>query len=225
MADEFDPWKTSSGLKDDYDGLVTDAYFAQDVQYNRMQLHLTVLAEDGDEVDLRYNTGAEWQTFDGGATVEHPKAKWFNTNSAMGKLVTAGIGAAEDVLRKRTAEYGGLGPKAAGIWKGLRFHWEVDSSSGTMTDPETGKERSFTSNVTVPTAYLGEGESENVIKPAVDNSVLNGLGEDTKSKMAGLAGQMGYQDWIDAVMDLPGVGDSPNIASKLNEALYVSLKG
>jgi hypothetical protein len=73
--DEFDPYAGSSGLKDDFDGVIVDAWAELDTQNagNRTNAWLKILADDGEEVSNRYGLGSDWASYDGGETIEHPK--------------------------------------------------------------------------------------------------------------------------------------------------------
>lgn len=169
LGEDFDEFRTSTGLKDDYDGTVTDAYFGKDQRGgDRNLLFLKVSATDGDEVELRYSTGNGWVSYDGGRTVEHPTEKWFNNRTAIAELMKAAMMIPEaqvELGRRSHQELDRRGPKDAKLWVGLGFHWEVKTE--TMNVPERdalgqpvvedGRAKMVTIEVprTLPTAYLG----------------------------------------------------------------------
>lgn len=157
-TDEFDEWAGESGFKDNFDGLITDAFFTKDQKYNNGEtliLDMKILADDGEEVEQIYPCGAEWDSYDNGETAEHPKdtegrPKSFNHNSAVfGLMQHAFEAGAEDELRKRGR------PRKAAIWKGLKFHWMVESKKMTIRDRQTGEPREITTTRTYPDKFLG----------------------------------------------------------------------
>lgn len=171
MADkEYNPFAGESGLKDDWDGVIVDAWFATNPQYNAGQsllLHLKIQEEGGseDEVEQRYATGPDWGSYDGGDTAEHPKGdkKGFNNQTAYYALIAAAMEAgAEDEMRARSAATGGAGPKRADMWKGLAFHWEVHTEKKSVPDDENpGKRKDIEVNRTLPTKFLGVRDGVN----------------------------------------------------------------
>lgn len=168
LGEEYDEFRTTTGLKDDYDGTITDGYFGKPQSGgDRLQSFLKVSADDGDEVELRYGIGADWETFDAGKTVEHPRDKYFNNRTAWAEFFTAAIkvGAKEE-LGKRSAKLERRGPKDSRLFVGLRFHFNVVTETmqlpkldelGQPVRDEKGqvvREPREISRV-LPTAYLG----------------------------------------------------------------------
>lgn len=123
-ADEFDPWATTSGLVDDIDITISDAYFGFNADYNNGEtLVLTIEGTTDDEDNKEYSgfypCGGGWETTDKGKTAsrEDGKRKGFNKTSGYGLFFTAAIEAgAGDVLRERGT------PFEAAVWPGLTFH-------------------------------------------------------------------------------------------------------
>lgn len=163
MADEYDPFKTDSPFKDDYDGEIVEAWFGIAENYgDNLLAFLKVVADDGEEVENRYGMGGGWNSFDQGETVEHEKAtpdnpKHFINTTAYAQLMAAAMeSGAEDELRRRSRdELNNMGPRAAALWKGLKFHWEVKTETGTRKDRTTGEQVPWTSNRVLPTKFLG----------------------------------------------------------------------
>lgn len=244
---ETDEFGGESGLKDDFDGNVAEAYF--DEGEWGTQLILKLDCEDGDEYELRLGVGDRWTTKDGGETVEHPddkpnRRKKFNHQSKYQRFVTAALETGEDaakVLRERSVKYDRLGPRVAALWVGTSWHFEVDSEEKTIKDRDTGEMKTVTVNYTLPTAFLGvKGEDGGGEKKASSSksgagaSGASGVSSDDPlstldAKVAGkvkaLAKTKEYSDWLDAVLELDGVADSPAVMAVLSdEDFYEGLK-
>ena len=160
---DYDEFQGTSGLVDDYDGEITDAYFSTDANYNNGQtlcLHLEVATDDtsNPEVTNLYPCGPDWASYDDGATAEHPKGEKqrFNGNTKIMKLITAAMkSGAEDEMRRRSREeFAGVGHRHAALWKGLKFHWNVQTEHVSFTD-KLGNKVERDTNVIVPTEFLG----------------------------------------------------------------------
>lgn len=251
---EYDPFEGESGLRDDYDGRIDDAWFAVNPNANNaMTLYLKVFdLEEEDELELRYGCGPDWGSFDGGETIEHPKGdqKRLNNSTAYFAFVAASMNAgAEEVLRARSKELDGRGPKDANLWKGLLFHFEVETSVRNMPDRENpGKRIDVTLTRTLPTKFLGVAEGGEVKDasvpaaapaasaeaatnttttdtPATEGGALGNLTPELRAQIKVLAKTNSYEDWVDAVMALPGALDDAMLVSELgNQAFYESLK-
>lgn len=167
--DNYDEFSGGTGLVDDYDGTITDAFFSTDANYNNGQtlcLHLEVATDDtsNPEVVNLYPCGPDWASYDDGETAEHPKGEKqrFNGNTKVMKLIAAAIATgpeAEAEMRRRSRElFNGLGHRYAALWKGMKFHWNVQTEDVKFTD-KMGKLVERQTNVVVPTAWLGVDES------------------------------------------------------------------
>jgi hypothetical protein len=124
MPDEFDPYKPGSGLKSDFDGWIKDGVFTSE-QYGTVLILMTD-TDDGEEYPVRYAVGSGWDTFDGGETVQHPAGarQLFAASSGYSDfMVFAMDNGAKDVLYLRVKD--GLGPRHAGNYNGLGFHWDM----------------------------------------------------------------------------------------------------
>jgi len=108
-----DLWGTDSGLLDNYDLTVEEAWFGQPEpgddgkQDDRIFLFLSGDAEDEegeiheDHID-RYSVGKGWEVVEEGAEVEHGSRRKFNTNTGAGRLVNTLMEVADlDELRKK----------------------------------------------------------------------------------------------------------------------------
>lgn len=130
---EYDPFAESSGLKEDFDGVIRSVTFFKDPGQLNTTAIVTIDAEDGSEVEAKYGLGSKWETYDGGETVEHPNGAkaLFNGKTAWYDFFHTALAAGGDVyLRQRSKEFGDLGPKAAGIWTGSRWHFDVVQRDG-----------------------------------------------------------------------------------------------
>lgn len=125
-TDEYDPWATTSGLPDDIDITITDAYFGVNADYNNGETLVLTIEGTTDDDDLPeysgfYPCGNGWETTDKGKTAsrEDGKRKGFNKTSGYGLFFTHALEAgAEDVLKARGT------PFEAEVWKGLTFHFK-----------------------------------------------------------------------------------------------------
>ena len=137
--------KLGSGLLDDYDYTIENAWFSTDAAYQNgtaMLLFLEGTAVDsegeihGDHQE-RYSVGADWSTFDGGKSVQSDKgSRFINKSSLYGRFITSCIDVCgiEEVLDKRTTDNG----LTASMWIGMKFHMqETEISFGKKLDPVT----------------------------------------------------------------------------------------
>jgi hypothetical protein len=178
LGEEFDEFRVTTGLKDDFDGIITDAYFGKPQSGGEnLMLFVKVTADDGDEVENRYGLGKSWVSYDGGKTVEHPTDKYFNNRTAYAEMFAAAVkcGAKEE-LGRRSKELERRGPKDSRLWVGLKFHWLVKQESfqvpqrdeaGQEVRSETGVRlmTEVTSNRVLPTKWLGTDADQAPAKP------------------------------------------------------------
>jgi len=216
MADEFD---TDKGIKEDYDGVVKEAYF-QAGDMGRTSLVLMVMADDGEEVEARYSVGSDWASFDGGETVEHPSKSKIRADSQLATLVEkAMLSGAEHVIRQRAE---GKGQKTAKLWPGLKFHWEVEAKPYSFQDRQSGEERSGTSYKSYPTRFLGESSVEAVAAPAAAEPET--VPADVIARLKVLAQAKPFAEWVDEALTIDYVRDNM-LATLSDESFYNSLKG
>lgn len=249
MSNMDDPFHLETGLKDDYDADIIDAWFGTTENAgNTLFLFVKQLASDGEEVERRYSCGEDWQTFDGGQTAEHPKKQFFNTNSNLGLLIARAFSVgAEDELRKRSNELGGVGPRSAKLWIGFSFHWGVESEDIKLKDRDTGQMVERTVNRVLPTAFLGvknvaqtsttsqvsgtSGTTESTPPPqgsapmADSPAGLQNATPAVAAQVKALAKANDYATWIDRVMQLPNVlNDDTLMAAISDESFYTALR-
>jgi hypothetical protein len=252
VSDNFDPFAGETGLKANYEGEIIDAYFAAANFGLRLELKVRDIAT-GEEDDKFYGCGPDWGSYDGGETAEHPKGdkKGFNNNTAIFELIAAAFEAgAEEELRRRSKEqFDGKGPKAAGIWKGLRFYWEARTTKKQIPDEDNpGKRKEIEVTRILPTKYLGVGDSTVTsehagVSPAQNQANVNaggvsgsegnssfdlssmGLPDDQLVQIKVKAKTSSYGDWVDAVMALPGALENGTLMSAIgDESFYNQLK-
>jgi hypothetical protein len=129
---EHDPWKFSTGLPDDFDGMIEDAYFMYDPEYNNGQtllLKLEVKADDAEVAEmlqrpLQYPLGNGFTPIEGGAAVEREDGskKGYHVNSGIATLLKAMLDCkgAQPVIQGP----GRNNPFRAELFIGTNWHWE-----------------------------------------------------------------------------------------------------
>lgn len=144
-----DPWKLSSGLRDDMVLSITDAYFAPDAEYQGgrvLLLHLIGLDEMQEAQTIKMSVGADWETSDGGVTITHPTKKQQKINAST--IYGHWISHAQEIpeLVKELQDRPG-GPLNSKVWEGLIIHLqERDLVFGKNIDPQKRL---------MPTEYFG----------------------------------------------------------------------
>lgn len=174
-TDEYDPYAGTTGLKENFDGTITAAAFYKEPEKANYVCQVTVKADDGDDVELRYGLGKDWASYDGGETAEHVSGYQFNNRTAYWDFVNKAVLAEKKTLsdgqkseiRTRGSvkqdEVGrDLGPRLAESWAGLRFHFDIFQIPGQRKDKETDEWVDTNADGTpilfprtLPTAYLG----------------------------------------------------------------------
>lgn len=253
MTDTFDPFHLDSGVKENFDGQVADAWFGQtDNAGDTLFLFLKILADDGEEVERRYSCGDGWKTFDGGITAEHPSRQYFQNNSNLGILLTRAFAVGgEDALRKRSADLDNKGPKAAKLWSGFRAHWDVERETFKIKDKDTGEMVERERVLVLPTQFLSmvdaaaasgsapgaqnaSGSSQAPPISGTPDASSNGgevppafatVNAGMQQMIRSLAKQHDYGSWIDKVMALPGVIENDKLMAGISdEAFYTQLR-
>ena len=225
-ADDFDEFATDSGLKDDFDAVVVGALFSPGEYGTTLTLNLR--ADDGDEVDAMYRCGPDWATFDGGQTIEHPSKKLkLNARSQLAVLtrhaMTAG---AEDVIKKRSAANGKIGPRGAVIWPGLKFHWTVVETAFDIPNQKNddGSPVKGTSVKQYPATFLGEVEvSEG--ETSTGSSTPGEIPEAALKVMTELAQKHEFKEWVDMCLQQEECRDNVVVMKLSDESFYNSLRG
>lgn len=213
-----------TGLIDDFDCEVLDAWWATDARYNNGQTSLLfwkVATDDPDypeDESSRWAAGADWESLDGGKTVEHPKGKSkFNVNSQVQALISRAVelGAGSTLM--------GRGPaQAAEIWVGLKFHMKREEFTFNIQGEERKGFR------LLPTAFYGEGDgtvaaAENEAPAA---SALEGLDDGIVEALRKVKAETGsHSAFVDAAMELTEVAGNTSLvmALALPDGIYKEL--
>jgi hypothetical protein len=168
LGEEYDEFRTTTGLKEDYDGIITDAYFGQGQTGERMNLFAKVHADDDDEVEVRWGIGNGWVSYDGGKTVEHPTERYFNRNTAWADAFTKmmEMPGVKEEFGKRSAKLERRGPRDARLIIGMKFHWDVKQVKMTVPkrdelgQPIPGQREEIEVPRVLPFKYLGTAEDQ-----------------------------------------------------------------
>jgi hypothetical protein len=164
-----DPRRLSSGLPDDFEGVIVDAKFLFDDRFVDdddepiCQLQLTIHSDDPDIEDQTpfYACGPGWEPVEKGAgarKADDPDNDEvnFNGNTKVGRLITAIVkcGGEAEVVRRYTDD--GVGSTDAAMFAGLGpFHWARVTKPYKFKDRD-GKEVSGESEQLLPDKYLAE---------------------------------------------------------------------
>lgn len=187
-------WDTESGLLDDFDFEVDDAWFGEDEESDnndgRIFLFLRGEATD-DEGEVyedhreRYSTGKNWEVVDDGAEVENAGGKTrFNQNAGIGRLINALVALGDDVaeyLQGRGAAF------EAATFEGLNMHMDNKVvSKWTNDDGEEVEWRlNLPSELTIPKPKKGKkkgGGKGKAGRGKVEDKKASKASKTTKSK-------------------------------------------
>lgn len=178
-------WETTSGLLEEYDLTIKEAWFTKDPAYQEGKATiLKVVGEahvDGDLVDDEktnfYSLGDGWEPDNGGESASHGAGKTqFNEGSNMGKLVKAIVGCGDEAL----AVISGRGESTdAASYRGLKF--AMKRTEFTFNDRNTGEKRSYF--VELPVEFLGE----EAVKPAGRTAKAESGGTTTRRRRSASA--------------------------------------
>lgn len=162
-------WKTSSGLLDDFDFSIEEAWFGTHEKFpDTTLLSLRGIAEqevDGelvvvdDEHTLLYSLGDGWEIANGGREATHTAGRTtFTNNSNMGRLIDAVVALGGEALKELASRGESY---EADTWQGLRFH--IDRKQFSYRDRETQEQRQY--EVPLPSEFLGTFDPEEEAKP------------------------------------------------------------
>jgi hypothetical protein len=211
---EKSSWDTESGLLDDFDFEVDEAWFGEDEEADnndgRVFLFLrgTAVDDEGEEHEEhreRYSTGKNWEAVDDGAEVENATGKnRFNQNAGLGRLINALVALGDDeaaYLSKRGQAY------EASTFDGLSLHMEnMEVSRWTNDD---GEEVSWNLNLPV-SLTLPKKKAKKGGKGKADRSGTK-KAKKTASKPTGLQAEIAkfaaqfdedeHDEFVDQVLD------------------------
>lgn len=139
-------WDTGSGLVEEYDGEVIDAYFEEGEYGGTLKLIISSPAVD-DDLENWYPCGKKVAVVsDNEVDLSAMRGGVFNKNSGVGQLIEA-IKTDEGLI----AQVGEAGPAFADSFKGLKAHWKLH----TYTANINGEKREYTR--ILPTKAIGDG--------------------------------------------------------------------
>lgn len=228
-ATEHDPYQTTLGLIDDFDGEIAGAWFGTDPGYNGGQSILLTLDINTDNPDQpqiteKVSVGSGWEVEDQGAAITKSSGRVaFNRSSKAGLWLDHALAAgAGDTMKAKGT------PMQASTWEGLKFHFERKPITGFNGEVK---------DVLLPVTFLG-GESGSGSAKASSNGASNGNGSaavDTpadldKKTLALLKGAAKksetHADFIDAAFKIDGVdGNAAAESVVLDEDQFLALKG
>lgn len=213
-----DSWSPTSGLLDDYDLTITEAWFGVNAEYSaragtdRVMLNLQGPATvDGEIVDPEhtemYSLGNGWAVAGGGASAEHPKLSSPNQNSSFGRLLV--FLSKLDGFDKLRARGSALD---AETWIGVTLHLERQTVSK-FRDKATGDMVEV--NMQVPTAIVSVEDGAAVKEPVKAKPGLR------KAVLAFASRFDDYESFLDAVLDDGEFPRAEEIAA--DESLYAEV--
>lgn len=247
MTDEFDPFKGDTGL---FEGLgrIEGVFFGKQGNVANYSAQVTVVDENGDSHELFYGLGGEWQSFDGGESVEHPRGenKSFSNQSAYFDFITSAMdaGGADEMRRRNRELFNNHGPMHGKFWRDLVFDFEVVERK-TRRPNEEGVWVDAVGNRVLPTKFHGVQGDSSATKASGDRvpsspsasgsqptTVDDGLGlsEADRGRLKALAVSKSYPDFVDAVTDLTDsngesmVANAPLMQALADEGFYNSLR-
>lgn len=219
-ATEYDPYSLSSGLIDDFDATISEAYFGYDEKYNDGSTVLLILECTTDDLDrptetLKLSTGTGWVIENQGRNIvsENGKPRSFNKNSVVGGFLASAlnVGAGELMRSKGT-------PMEAATWRGLSFHFNRVMVAGF---DGSEKER------LLPTAFIGGGAvpaSTNTAAPTASTAEVSAA---TRGKLTALVRSTADRDaFMDSAFNTPEfANDQAAIELILDEGFYAEARG
>lgn len=219
-------WETSSGLLDEYEGTVAEAWFDTDLDYQNgeaLLLHwqVTDIVADGaahDEITEKFSVGAGWSAVDNKQRAEKEYGDSdFNENSKYGRIidrVATNEGAFEgalDVVAERGDE------KDATVWEGLRFRFARETVD---YGGEIG-ERTFI----MPVEFLGVADE--VSEVGKSNGSSEASREELVEKLTELAKEVdSHTEFLAKAADVEGVVDNDalfeQVADESEDGFYAT---
>jgi hypothetical protein len=234
MSDSFDPFAVSTGLKDDYDGVIVDAWFAKDSSAqgdlaSRLQWFVVIQPDDQEAVEeVRFPCGNEWETYDGGGTADHPKGdrQLFNKQTKYGRFVTAAMNSgAEDQIRERFKETAQT-PRSAQWLTGYKFHFARENEDKSFKGRD-GEVVNYTDTTLLPRKFLGfDGEVAATDGEPKKVDPLESVSPEIAADIRRAAHDLDYSAWVDHCLELAGVRQSAKLVTALGrpESLYDGLR-
>jgi len=198
-----DDFELDSGLPDDFDAVITRAWFGYKNEYKQGTVPLLLLDLEGPEIEplnVAFSIGADWRITDGGHRVEHPKGKKRFVKTAMiGHLIYRVVTEMGIPMWERGF------PTEADIWTGLAFHWkreEISFGPGILED-KGGKTTHL-----MPIDHLPDFKIDEDTTPSVEPEI--------EAKLATLAkASDDFNSFAKAAVKIPGVGDNSKLVGTI----------
>jgi hypothetical protein len=210
MNSNLGEWETESGLIDDCDIWIEDAYFGTATEVSEGYasrageaplLIWRVTSPEHGEFKIGWNLGSGWHIIEGGRSVSHEKdtptkKKRFVDTSIYGRLLdrcvkVLGLG---EKLKARGS------PRQASVWKGLGFHMKREelvfpgaADRGILT------ERGGKTTHLMPIAVLEEREAAAAPSTSAPPDLV--------ARLTGMARDMDFRAFRSAVVAMEGIDD------------------
>lgn len=240
-------WELESGLLDNYDFEVTDAYFATDPRYQGGETWLLhwegqATTEEGNVQDhtLIIGLGQGWTSEDGGKTVVHEKGKEkFNQSSRYGRVIArCSKPEADNYLGddcRRVLVSRGT-PREAAIWNGLKFHidretikfgkglddreWELPTAFiGVAGVAGKGARPASAATPTATTTSTATASPPATASASTSNGATTTASDKVlKARLKKLARESAdHSEFFDKATDIPGVMDDEEILAMISD--------
>lgn len=222
-----DPWGTSSGLIEEYSGVVEDSWFGINPQYSEKAMCIMWIVrvdnpeefpqlEEG-KVQEQFSVGEGWESLDGGETIEFPGSpnRKIHSNSQYGKIIDRAIKdwGMRDILSER-----GAGPTEAKIWEGLRFEFKAEERPP-FINRQTKEEVKLSPKV-MPVSFLGQDGAPAERSPTFDVSQLN-LTDSELEDLTNCANKSdAHGEFLDAAMKLTWLPSNGKVVAALADKSF-----
>lgn len=163
-------WDTDLSGFTDYEGVIVDAWAAFGEQGTNMNANMKFQTSDPDNPEWteKYGMGADWNSYDGGESVENKKSVRFKDNSGYGQFINAACDliAVDEKGEPLTGQARfeaitdvlGDSPRVMSVWVGTS--WFMEAREGSFENRETGQKVKYAKNY--PTKFLGKVEVNKV---------------------------------------------------------------
>lgn len=211
-------WSTESGLLDDFDFVVEEAWFGADEENDDERIFLFLRGaavdnegEEHEDHQERYSTGKDWEVVEDGEEVENVAGRTkFNQNGGIGRLINALVALGEDEA-KYLQDRGH--PTEAATFVGLKMHllsgivseWKITEG------PDEGKMAKWYLNL--PTSLnIKTKKKAAKRKPAAKGGASTKLRKSV-IEFASEFDENEHDEFVDQVLDDSVFDDADNIES------------
>ena len=112
--------KPELGFRASFDAIISKSLFSIPRDSTSLSLIFTLEDKQIGSIQVVFDTGVGWQSFDGGRHIKHPFRHNFLAKSEVGCLIKRVVGDLDIHMYER-----GL-PTYAEVWVGLIFHWKME---------------------------------------------------------------------------------------------------